>query len=81
MLFVMQDDSITMPRATNEVVLEMLEGFIRLHGQIPCDPLVIEAKRLRLVVSNWYAIPPMRDVRVAMIARISEILESVEGLA
>jgi hypothetical protein len=77
----MADDPVTLPISTDEVVVAALDQFIAnlgidSTGQVAA---LIEAKRLRHIVANWQAVPPTREVRTAMILRISELVESARG--
>ena len=77
----MADDPVTLPISTDEVVVAALDQLIANLGTDAPGPVaaLIEAKRLRHVVSNWQAVPPTREVRTAMILRISELVESARG--
>lgn len=72
----MAHSSITVPGA-DRAIIEVLDGIIR-YGRSTA-PNVMEAKRLRLVIASWQAIPPSRDVRIAMVARVSELVESPDA--
>jgi hypothetical protein len=74
----MADDPVTRPFSTDEVVVAALDQLIANLGTASPGPVaaLIEAKRLRHVVANWQAVPPTREVRTAMIQRISELVES-----
>lgn len=66
----------TPPATTDEALISVLDEFIRRHGAITTDPSLLEARRLRLVIANWRGVPPTRAVRIAMIVRISELVDS-----